>query len=86
MTFMHQNKKMVIKGDPSFTMARMSLKSIVKTREDLDQGYLVECRALEGSEWLSDQAGIGVLTMEETVAVTLISFEDVFEWPEKLPP
>ena len=52
-----------------------------------DQGYLVEYRALERCD-LSEEEDLieEILTEEESVAVVLKRFEDVFEWPETLPP
>ncbi|TYK19390.1 Transposon Ty3-I Gag-Pol polyprotein [Cucumis melo var. makuwa] len=41
-------KKIIIKGDLSLTKTRIGLKSMMKAWTDSDQGYLVECRALEG--------------------------------------
>ena len=59
----------------------------MKSWGDEDQGYLVECRALERREALErDNSNDEVLTVEESVAAVLKSFEDVFEWPETLPP
>ena len=81
LTFTHEGKKVKIQGDPSLTKARVSLKKMLKTLGEEDRGFLVECRALERSEvWEED------LIEEESVAVILKSFEDVFEWPETLPP
>ncbi|TYK04547.1 mini-chromosome maintenance complex-binding protein [Cucumis melo var. makuwa] len=42
MTFFHEDKKVVIKGDPGLAKTSVSLKTLVKTWTDLDQGYLVE--------------------------------------------
>ncbi|TYK06186.1 ty3-gypsy retroelement transposase [Cucumis melo var. makuwa] len=36
-----------IKGDPSLTKAQVSLKSMIKSWEELDEGFLIECRAIE---------------------------------------
>lgn len=45
-TFVHEKNKVVIKGDPSLTNTRVSLKTLMKIWTDSDQGYLVECREL----------------------------------------
>lgn len=59
----------------------------MKSWGDKDQGFLVECKALERRESLEvDDTFDEVLTVEESVAVVLKSFEDVFDWPETLPP
>lgn len=54
MTFFHGDNKVIIKGDPSLTKTRVSLKSLMKTWIDSDQGYLIECRALEGEISFAD--------------------------------
>lgn len=84
MTFMHQGKKVIVKGDPSLTKAKVSLKNIIKTQNKSDQGYLV--RALEGRGISAERGNIEeVLTVEESLSVVLNNFEDVFEWLERLP-
>ena len=81
--FFAPRKEDLIQGDSSLTKVRVSLKNMMKTWRENDQGFLVECRALERSEWSSEEEE---LTVEELVTVVLKSFEDVFEWPETLPP
>lgn len=39
-----------------------------------------------GMQWLYSLGITEVLTMEESISVILKKFEDVFEWPETLPP
>lgn len=41
-------KTIILRGDPSLTKARVSLKRLMKSWDVNDQGYLFECRALEG--------------------------------------
>ncbi|KAA0041765.1 ty3-gypsy retrotransposon protein [Cucumis melo var. makuwa] len=48
MTLQHEGKRIVIRGDPSLTKARVSLKHMMKSWEVSDQGYLVKCRAMDG--------------------------------------
>lgn len=48
MTLQHKGRKVVIRGDPSLTKNRVSLKNMMKTCEADDQGFLVECQAVEG--------------------------------------
>ncbi|KAA0049929.1 ty3-gypsy retroelement transposase [Cucumis melo var. makuwa] len=77
----------VTKGDPNLTKTRVSLKTLVKTWTDSDQGYLVECRALEGPITVNE-----ITVDEETPQVptkidrVLVQFKDVFHWLEELPP
>lgn len=86
MNFLHQGKKITIKGDPSLTKARVSLKNLIKTWEDSDQGFLVECRSMEGEftslEESEKELEEVLLTTEELVSIVLKKFEDVFTWPE----
>ena len=87
MTFVHQGEKVVIRGDPSLTKSRVSLKNMIKTWKDSDQGFLIEYRAMERVYEPKEDDGIEeVLTVEEAVFVVLKEFEDVFMWPETLPP
>ncbi|KAL4022425.1 hypothetical protein IC575_016157 [Cucumis melo] len=46
-TFIYNGKSICIKGDPSLTKTRISLKRMFKTWSDQDEGYLIECRAIE---------------------------------------
>ena len=68
MTFLHQEKKIIIKGDPSLTKARVSLKNMIKTWEESDQGFLVEFRSMERGSTSSENSEREieeVLTIEE---------------------
>ncbi|KAA0046073.1 Transposon Ty3-G Gag-Pol polyprotein [Cucumis melo var. makuwa] len=88
LSFVAGGKEVKIKGDPSLTKARISLKNMMKHWEEMDSGFLIECRSLqvrtvEGEEYC--------LLNTEAVSKGLISsvikqYQDVFEWPEKLPP
>ncbi|TYK16772.1 Transposon Ty3-G Gag-Pol polyprotein [Cucumis melo var. makuwa] len=79
LTFYDNEKQICIKGDPSLTKARVSLKNLVKTWEEHDHGYLIECRSIEVAELKTSHK-------EEKLIPILNQFSDVFEWPEKLPP
>ena len=78
MTFMHLGEKIVIKGDPSLTKSRVGLKNMIKTWNDSDQGFLIECQAMERVYEPTEADGIEVLTVQEAVSVVLKKFEDVF--------
>ena len=41
LTFIHQGKKVIIQGDSSLTKARVSLKKMMKTLGEENQGFLV---------------------------------------------
>ncbi|TYK14463.1 Ty3/gypsy retrotransposon protein [Cucumis melo var. makuwa] len=58
MIFLHQGKKILIKGDPSLTKARVSLKNMMKSWEESDQGFLIEFRSMEGEKKLPPQRDI----------------------------
>ncbi|KAA0039090.1 ty3-gypsy retrotransposon protein [Cucumis melo var. makuwa] len=47
LTFSVDGKFVNIKGDPSLTKARISLKNMMKNWGDKDAGFLIECRSLE---------------------------------------
>ncbi|KAA0066183.1 Ty3/gypsy retrotransposon protein [Cucumis melo var. makuwa] len=79
-------KQICVKGDPSLTKARISLKSMFKTWVDQDEGFLIECRAVEVCEEI-EQCSTGTVHSETgLVQMMLKQFEDVFEWPKKIPP
>ncbi|XP_031745972.1 uncharacterized protein LOC116406393 [Cucumis sativus] len=87
MTFLHNGKKVKIKGDPSLTKAMVGLKNMIKSWRDSDQGFLIECRAMETMYEPPEDNGIEeVLAVDEAVSDVLKKFEDVFTWPETLPP
>ena len=77
----------MMKGDPSLTKSTLSLKNMIKTWKDSDQGFLIECRAMERVYEPKEEDGIEeVLIVEEAVSIVLKKFEDAFIWPETLPP
>ena len=76
---MHQGRRVVIKGDPSLTKTRVSLKNMMRSWDGSDQDFLVECRAMEWEESSTDGEELEeVLTEEESMFVVLKKFEDVF--------
>ncbi|KAA0057243.1 transposon Tf2-1 polyprotein isoform X1 [Cucumis melo var. makuwa] len=64
----------------------MGLKSMMKAWTKADQGYLVECRALEGGVLTEESAEIGNNVVPTDVQNVLGKFDDVFEWSKSLPP
>ncbi|KAL0539536.1 hypothetical protein IC582_023751 [Cucumis melo] len=87
MTFFHEGQKIIIKGDPSLTKTRVGLKSMMKAWTETDQGYLVECRAIEGGVVLAEEEkGTEVDVIPATVQNVLDNFSDIFDWPDTLPP
>ncbi|KAL0561468.1 hypothetical protein IC582_001896 [Cucumis melo] len=88
LTFYDNEKQICIKGDPSLTKARVSLKNLMKTWEKQDHGYLIECRSIEIvelNESMVHQKEEREETEEKLIPI-LNQFSDIFDWPEKLPP
>ncbi|KAA0037013.1 peroxidase 64 [Cucumis melo var. makuwa] len=74
------------KGRPSLTKSRISLKSMIKTWVEQDEGFLIECRAVQVHKE-NEQSNTAVTTIEDgPLQNVLKQFEDVFDWLEKLPP
>ena len=44
--FSDKDKQICIKGDPSLTRSRVSLKNLMKTWEEHDHGFLIDCRSI----------------------------------------
>ena len=83
MSFSHDNRKVIIKGDLSLTRTEVSLKNLTKSWTDSDLGYLVECRALETRIMeYEPRAEDGLISIPEKVQAMLRQYEDVFEWPK----
>lgn len=86
MTFYHENNKVVIRRHPSLTKTRVSLKSMIKAWTKSDQGFLIECRALEGGISLADLYGLDdVPNIQESIPAVLAKLEDAFERSEEIP-
>ncbi|TYK21389.1 ty3-gypsy retroelement transposase [Cucumis melo var. makuwa] len=81
-------RKVSIKGDPNLTKSRVSLKNMMKTWGEDDQGFLIECRVIELKKMSTIELNEdeGMCAVEESLTVVLENFIDVFEWLEKLPP
>lgn len=80
MTFYRADQKVILKGDPSLTKARVSLKSMMKSWFSSNQGFLVKCRALEGGMTFVEFYGVDeILIVNESIPELLGRFEDVFD-------
>lgn len=80
-------KTIILRGDPRLTKARVSLKRMKKCWDVNYQGYLIECRALEGGMSLAKCYGVDeVPTRTESKPRLLARCLEVFEKQEKLPP
>ncbi|KAL4027583.1 hypothetical protein IC575_010753 [Cucumis melo] len=87
LTFYEQGNKVVIKGDPSLTKTQVSLKGMMKNWNTEDQGYLVECRAMEKRDIEDKEADVQITeTEKERMAMIINKYSDVFERPGRLPP
>ncbi|KAL0539304.1 hypothetical protein IC582_023509 [Cucumis melo] len=80
MSFQHGGRKVIIRGDPSLTKKGVSLKSMMKTWEGDDQGFLVECRSIEGkvpvATFYEEEYET---TVDNSIPPLLKKFLDVFE-------
>ncbi|KAA0045136.1 ty3-gypsy retroelement transposase [Cucumis melo var. makuwa] len=73
--------------DPSLTKKGVSLKSMMKSWEGEDQGFLVECRAIEGKVPVATFYEEKVESpVDNSIPPLLKKIADVFEWSETLPP
>ncbi|KAL0550402.1 hypothetical protein IC582_014912 [Cucumis melo] len=88
LSFSSNGKQVCIKGDPSLTKARVSLKSMIKSWGEQDEGFFIECRALEVEGLIGTKCCKADVIPEvvSPVLSVLDQFMDVFEWPDKLPP
>ncbi|KAA0059478.1 hypothetical protein IC582_002783 [Cucumis melo] len=88
LSFMVDGKEVNIKGDPSLTKARISLKNMMKNWEDKDTGFLIECRSFQVKAVESDDCCLlnTEVMSNGPISSVIKQFQDVFEWPEKLPP
>ncbi|TYK22515.1 transposon Tf2-1 polyprotein isoform X1 [Cucumis melo var. makuwa] len=86
LTFYSEGKQISIKGDPSLTKLRISLKSMIKTWVEQDEGFLIECRAVQVHKE-NERINTATTTSEdEPLQNMLKQFEDIFDWPKKLSP
>ncbi|KAA0054528.1 peroxidase 64 [Cucumis melo var. makuwa] len=88
LTFSVDGKSVNIKGDPSLTKARISLKNMIKNWGDKDAGFLIECRSIEVKVVESNAYCLQSTEVLSSGSISSVinQFQDVFEWPEKLPP
>ncbi|KAA0033061.1 ty3-gypsy retroelement transposase [Cucumis melo var. makuwa] len=88
LTFSCHDKQICIKGDPSLTKSRVSLKNIIKSWGDHDEGYLTECRAVEVGGLIKAEfcEADENPTTTDSVLILLDKHTNVFEWPKRLPP
>ncbi|KAA0041085.1 uncharacterized protein E6C27_scaffold477G00590 [Cucumis melo var. makuwa] len=88
LSFSSNGKQVCINGDPSLTKARVSLKSMIKSWGEQDEGFFIECRALEVEGLIRTKCCKADVIPEvvSPVLSVLDQFMDVFEWPDKLPP
>ncbi|KAA0041915.1 uncharacterized protein E5676_scaffold306G001100 [Cucumis melo var. makuwa] len=89
MVFWNGESKVVLKGDPSLIRAECSLKTIEKTWESEDQGFLIEWQNYEteddfrGSKTQNPQGEEEDLPM---IRFLLSQYSDLFDTPKTLPP
>ena len=72
---MHQDRRVIIKGDPSLTKTRVSLRNMMKTCDRSNHGFLVECRPMEWEGSSTD--GEEMEEMEEHGGIHVCCFKEV---------
>ena len=87
MSFWLGKQKIILKGDPSLIQAECSLKTIEKTWENEDQGFLLEFQKYEvDTEVEAEQEVKGDEEETPMIKNLLQQYADIFEDPKKLPP
>ncbi|TYJ98046.1 peroxidase 64 [Cucumis melo var. makuwa] len=89
MVFMVGSSQVILKGDPSLAKAECSLKTISKTWEEEDQGFLIEFQKIEieaGSEVESEKEEEGEESNLPMIRNLLAKNRIIFELPKGLPP
>lgn len=80
MTFQHEGKKIVIRGDSSLTKTGVSLKSMMKSWDADDHGLLVECRAMESSLTVEEMYDEELVpTIDNSIPALLDKYNDAFD-------
>lgn len=79
MTFHENGAVVTIRGDPSLTRSRISLKAMIRVLRKEGGGILVECNQLEGEELTKTDQPLFLRSILE-------EFRGVFEQPSGLPP
>ncbi|KAA0053433.1 ty3-gypsy retrotransposon protein [Cucumis melo var. makuwa] len=79
LTFSSEGKQISIKGDPSLTKSRISLKSMFKTWLDQDEGFLIECRAIQVCEENEQTNTTTIIHEAKPLQNMLKQFRDVFD-------
>ena len=89
MVFMAGTSQVILKGDPSLTKAECSLKTISKTWEEEDQGFLIEFQKIEievDSGVESEKEEEGEESKLPMIRNLLARNRAIFELPKGLPP
>ncbi|KAA0063771.1 peroxidase 64 [Cucumis melo var. makuwa] len=91
MTFWDKGKQIVLKGDPSLIKVECALKTIEKTWEDDDQGFLLEWTNFETTTENKDGYEKNQQVRGDEADIPMIKFllqqyADIFEAPKTLPP
>ncbi|TYK14439.1 uncharacterized protein E5676_scaffold186G00980 [Cucumis melo var. makuwa] len=89
MIFWNEGRQIVLKGDPSLIKAECSLKTLEKTWQDDDQGFLLEWTNMEMSaeeDYETDKEMKGDETDIPMIRFLLQQYADIFATPKGLPP
>ncbi|TYK05483.1 ty3-gypsy retrotransposon protein [Cucumis melo var. makuwa] len=76
--------KICIKGDPSLTKTRISLKSMFRTWGDQDEGYLIECRAVEVRNTANSEHYMTEVPLSESDSVQMVLKQYGFDQKEEM--
>ncbi|KAL0539616.1 hypothetical protein IC582_023832 [Cucumis melo] len=89
MIFWNEGRQIVLKGDPSLVKVECSLKTLEKTWQDDDQGFLLEWTNMEMSaeeDYETDKEMKGDETDIPMIRFLLQQYADIFATPKGLPP
>ncbi|KAA0048289.1 Ty3/gypsy retrotransposon protein [Cucumis melo var. makuwa] len=89
MVFWKEGNKVVLKGDPALIRAECSLKTLEKTWEEEDQGFLIDWQDYETENDYKESKTPGQQGDEEELPMIqflLNQYSDVFDIPKTLPP
>lgn len=84
-SFKHGIDTVTLKGDPSLSRARISLKAMLRTIRKEKGGILVELNQMEQASALQEQ-DITCPDCPEELLPILLTYEQVFHMPSGLPP
>lgn len=85
MSFQAGEQRVTIREDPALTRVEISLKMMAKSWQEEDQGFLVELRDLSLEDKERNEE-VDAVVLPKEVQEIVETFQDVFEFPQGLPP